>query len=38
MTAIFLLMCALPKRPAQHVKGDETTPAVAEDKEPELVG
>ncbi|WP_033326891.1 MFS transporter [Streptomyces yerevanensis] len=38
MTAIFLLMFALPKRPAQHVEGDETTPAVAVDKEPELVG
>ncbi|NJP51276.1 MFS transporter [Streptomyces sp. SBST2-5] len=36
---IFLLMFALPKRPAQHVEGagpDETTEPVAE-KEPELV-
>ncbi|NGO41191.1 MFS transporter [Streptomyces ureilyticus] len=37
MTAIFLLMFALPKRPAQHVEGAEPTPADA-DKEPELVG
>ncbi|MEU0646526.1 MFS transporter [Streptomyces umbrinus] len=41
MTAIFLLMFALPKRPAQHVEGAETagtsgiTPL---DKAPELVG
>ncbi|WP_328769374.1 MFS transporter [Streptomyces sp. NBC_00286] len=38
MTAIFLLMFALPKRPAQHEEGAEPTPAVAADKEPELVG
>ncbi|MFE9647134.1 MFS transporter [Streptomyces sp. NPDC006365] len=38
MAAIFLLMFALPKRPAQHVEGGEPTPAVAADKEPELVG
>ncbi|GAA2654346.1 MFS transporter [Streptomyces vastus] len=38
MTAIFLLMFALPKRPAQHVEGGEPTPVVALDKEPELVG
>ncbi|NGO13068.1 MFS transporter [Streptomyces sp. HC44] len=44
MTAIFLLMFALPKRPAQHVEGgeggdgSETTPAVAAATEPELVG
>ncbi|MEV7411420.1 MFS transporter, partial [Streptomyces althioticus] len=37
--AIFLLMFALPKRPAQHVEGAagvEAAPAVGE-KEPELV-
>ncbi|MEU3103189.1 MFS transporter [Streptomyces griseoflavus] len=33
---IFLLMFALPERPAQHVEGAEETPAVVE-KEPELV-
>ena len=40
MTAIFLLMFALPKRPAQHVEGAETaqTTEVALGKEPELVG
>ncbi len=39
MTVIFLLMFALPKRPAQHVEGTaETDPAVqAEAKEPEFV-
>ena len=41
MTAIFLLMFALPKRPAQHVEGAETagTPGITPlDKAPELVG
>ncbi|WP_055610968.1 MFS transporter [Streptomyces phaeochromogenes] len=41
MTAIFLLMFALPKRPAQHVEGAETagTPSSTPlDKAPELVG
>jgi EmrB/QacA subfamily drug resistance transporter len=41
MTAIFLLMFALPKRPAQHVEGAETaeTPEITPlGKEPELVG
>ncbi|MFI6278841.1 MFS transporter [Streptomyces sp. NPDC050988] len=41
MTAIFLLMFALPKRPAQHVEGTETaeTPGITPlDKAPELVG
>ncbi|MFJ2259409.1 MFS transporter [Streptomyces sp. NPDC087844] len=47
MTAIFLLMFALPKRPAQHVEGAEATetapaPATAstpaDDQQPELVG
>ncbi|MDQ1036833.1 EmrB/QacA subfamily drug resistance transporter [Streptomyces sp. V3I8] len=43
MTAIFLLMFALPKRPAQHVEGAETAtagtaPATTGDQEPELVG
>ncbi|MFG2023201.1 MFS transporter [Streptomyces sp. NPDC048825] len=38
MAAIFLLMFALPKRPAQHVEGGEPTPTAAADKEPELVG
>ncbi|MFJ9659729.1 MFS transporter [Streptomyces griseoflavus] len=33
---IFLLMFALPERPAQHVEGAEETPAAVE-KEPELV-
>ncbi|GGV53659.1 MFS transporter [Streptomyces griseoflavus] len=33
---IFLLMFALPERPAQHVEGSEETPAAVE-KEPELV-
>lgn len=37
---IFLLMFALPKRPAQHVEGAQETPAAVEtekEKEPELV-
>ncbi|MEV2235863.1 MFS transporter [Streptomyces phaeochromogenes] len=41
MTAIFLLMFALPKRPAQHVEGAETAevPGITPlDKAPELVG
>ena len=41
MTAIFLLMFALPKRPAQHVEGAETaeTPGITPlDKAPEFVG
>ncbi|MFJ8937106.1 MFS transporter [Streptomyces sp. NPDC102365] len=47
MTVIFLLMSALPKRPAQHVEGAESgedTPGAAsaltpaDDQEPELVG
>ncbi|MFF4630005.1 MFS transporter [Streptomyces griseorubiginosus] len=36
MAVIFLLMFALPKRPAQHVEGAGELPAV-EEKEPELV-
>ncbi|WP_030317607.1 MFS transporter [Streptomyces sp. NRRL B-3229] len=36
MAVIFLLMFALPKRPAQHVEGADDLPAV-EEKEPELV-
>lgn len=36
MVVIFLLMFALPKRPAQHVEGAAELPAAAE-KEPELV-
>ncbi|MDH6518446.1 EmrB/QacA subfamily drug resistance transporter [Streptomyces sp. SAI-135] len=36
MVVIFLLMFALPKRPAQHVEGAAGLP-VAEEKEPELV-
>ncbi|GLP71506.1 MFS transporter [Streptomyces sp. TUS-ST3] len=36
MGVIFLLMFALPKRPAQHVEGAAELPAV-EEKEPELV-
>lgn len=36
MAVIFLLMFALPKRPAQHVEGAGELPAVGE-KEPELV-
>ncbi|KAA0930673.1 MFS transporter [Streptomyces apricus] len=40
MTAIFLLMSALPKRPAQHVEGAGEAPAAppARDQDPELVG
>ncbi|MEU9787680.1 MFS transporter [Streptomyces phaeochromogenes] len=41
MTAIFLLMFALPKRPAQHVEGAETAGTAGStplDKAPELVG
>ncbi|MFF5001640.1 MFS transporter [Streptomyces phaeochromogenes] len=41
MTAIFLLMFALPKRPAQHVEGAEaagTPGSMPLDKAPELVG
>jgi EmrB/QacA subfamily drug resistance transporter len=37
MAAIFLLMFALPKRPAQHVEGAQSTEA-APAEEPELVG
>ncbi|MGP4046437.1 MFS transporter [Streptomyces sp. 2A115] len=37
MTVIFLLMFALPKRPAQQVEGAEATEAMPA-KEPELVG
>ncbi|MFE7030577.1 MFS transporter [Streptomyces sp. NPDC057621] len=46
MTVIFLLMSALPKRPAQHVEGAAATedataaasaPTPADDQEPELV-
>ncbi|MET7296509.1 MFS transporter [Streptomyces griseoloalbus] len=36
MGVIFLLMFALPKRPAQHVEGAQDAPAAVE-KEPELV-
>lgn len=36
MAVIFVLMFALPKRPAQHVEGADELPAV-EEKEPELV-
>ncbi|MFF7950707.1 MFS transporter [Streptomyces griseorubiginosus] len=36
MAVIFLLMFALPKRPAQHVEGADDLPAV-EEKEPELI-
>jgi MFS family permease len=44
MAAIFLLMFALPKRPAQHVEGAETTegtevaPTGGAEREAELVG
>lgn len=34
---IFLLMFALPKRPAQHVEGAEEAPPVEKEPEPELV-
>ncbi|MFF1623919.1 MFS transporter [Streptomyces sp. NPDC058272] len=37
LVVIFLLMFALPKRPAQHVEGAETEP-LAEGREPQLVG
>ncbi|MFD4565360.1 MFS transporter [Streptomyces sp. NPDC058467] len=37
LVVIFLLMFALPKRPAQHVEGVETEP-LAEGREPQLVG
>jgi EmrB/QacA subfamily drug resistance transporter len=37
MVAIFLLMFALPKRPAQHVEGAGDEFPVAEEKEPALV-
>jgi hypothetical protein len=33
---IFLLMCALPKRPAQHVEGEQA-PAGRQEQEPALV-
>ncbi|MET7691840.1 MFS transporter [Streptomyces sp. NPDC005483] len=37
MGVIFLLMFALPKRPAQHVEGAAELPLAEEEKEPELV-
>ncbi|MFI7410857.1 MFS transporter [Streptomyces sp. NPDC049627] len=37
MAAIFLLMFALPKRPAQHVEGAAEEPSPAPEKEPALV-
>lgn len=37
MAVIFLLMFALPKRPAQHVEGAAEEPSPAPEKEPVLV-
>ncbi|WP_373921886.1 MFS transporter [Streptomyces sp. T12] len=38
MGAIFLLMFALPKRPAQHIEGAADDPSPTPEKEPALVG
>ncbi|CAM5420079.1 DHA2 family efflux MFS transporter permease subunit OS=Streptomyces alboniger OX=132473 GN=CP975_14755 PE=4 SV=1 [Streptomyces alboniger] len=37
MGVIFLLMFALPKRPAQHVEGAGPELGAVEEKEPQLV-